>query len=102
MDNVFHENVSDDYIEYFLIDMLKSVELLNDALVCLTRETSDDSKRALDREISYLIEIINEESKMLNDLYDFRLITIAEQKIVEQIVKIRNSDHIKIYERVMR
>ena len=102
MDNVFHENVSDDYIEYFLLDLLKNIGMLNDILVCLSKETSEKSRAAIERERQKLIENINEETKMLDELYDFRLITIAEREIVNEIIEIRESEHIKNYERIVR
>ena len=102
MDNVFHENVSDDYIEYFLIDLLKNMELLNDILVCLSKDTSEQSRIGIERQRQKLIENINEETKMLDELYDFRLITMAEHEIVNKIANLRESDYIKSYERVIK
>jgi hypothetical protein len=101
MDNVFHENVKDDFIEYFLWDMLRNVELLDDALIALSKYTTEESMDALSKRIDSLIENINEETIMLDDLYDFRMITNTERDIINEIVKIRSSDRIKTYERVL-
>ncbi len=102
MDNLFHENVEDDFVEYFLFDLENNLKQLNELLTSLSRETSYESRMAIDNRLLYLIETINEETEMYEQLYNFRILTPAEAEIVRKIQKLRNTEYIKIYEKAVK
>lgn len=97
--DMFHENVNDDFVEYFLHDLLNNMTQFNDMLVVLTKETNDKSRNAVFKRIDNLKEIINEEVQMLKDLRDFRKLTYAEVEVVNKIADLRESTYIMEYEK---
>jgi hypothetical protein len=97
--DMFHENVNDDFVEYFLHDLLDSMIQFNDMLVVLTKETNDKSRNAVFKRIDNLKEIINEEVQMLKDLRVFRKLTYAEVEVVNKIADLRESTYIMEYEK---
>lgn len=102
MDNIFHENVSDDYVEYFLLDLEKNLKQLNELLAALSRETSYDSRMSIDTQLTNLVDAINEEIEMYTQLYDFRLLTSAEQEVVKRIRELRDTEYIEAYRKATR
>jgi len=97
--DMFHENVNDDFVEYFLHDLLNCMTQFNDMLVILTKETNDKSRNAVFKRIDNLKEIINEEVQMLKDLRAFRKLTYAEVEVVNKIADLRESTYIMEYEK---
>jgi len=97
--DMFHENVNDDFVEYFLHDLLNNMTQFNDMLVVLTKETNDKSRNAVFKRIDNLKEIINEEVQMLKDLRVFRKLTYAEVEVVNKIADLRESTYIMEYEK---
>lgn len=77
---MFHEDVENDYIEYFIMDLYKNVVDLADL---------EDQ----DREYNYTIEIIQEEIGMLDFLCRCRALTDAESEMIDlAIEKLKGSD----------
>lgn len=67
---MFHEDVNNDYIEYFITDLYKNVVNLTD----MENQT---------QEYDYTLEIIQEEIGMLDFLCRCRALTDAEDELVD-------------------
>ena len=100
MDNLFHTDINDDFVEYFITDLHCNMIRLNDLLVALGKETSERSGKRLLRDIDLLREVINEEIEMLSKLIDYRLLTEPETKLVKEINKLRKTERIKRFEKI--
>ena len=94
MNSLFHEDVDENFVEFFIIDLYKNYE----SLIELARHHTD-SLPALKREIedcvSTIFSILEEESEMLRRLVEFRTITLAEHKKLKEIIKMRKTDEIE-------
>jgi hypothetical protein len=99
MDNLFHSDVENDFVEYFLHDLLINMIQLNDLLVALTKETSEQSRQAIFKRLADIREIINEEIYMFNQLLNFRKLTTAEEKVADEAEMIRKSTYIVEFEK---
>lgn len=102
MDNLFHSDVDDDFVEYFLVDLLGNFIQLNDLLIALSKETSEKSRQAIFKRLSILREVINEEIFMFADLMKFRKLTPAEDKVAAEAENLRQSTYVLEFEKSIR
>lgn len=78
---MFHEDVKNDYIEYFIMDLYKNVmNLIN----------MDNQSL----EYKYTIEVIQEAVGMLDFLCRCRLLTDAEDEVIDMIIEELKEDNL--------
>lgn len=78
---MFHEDVNNDYIEYFITDLYKNVVNLTD----MKNQT---------QEYDYTLEIIQEEIGMLDFLCRCRALTDAENELVDMTMTELKQGHL--------
>lgn len=96
MKKSFHENVSDNFAEWFIGDLIKNLEMFIDMSRELdTGDLSKSGRRKLIKRLKNLKEVVNEEIDMLGQLQDERNLTSQERSLFKKIKKLRDSGHIK-------
>ena len=71
---MFHKDVNNDYIEYFIMDMYKNIMDLT-------------YMEGQGQTYNYTLEIIREEIEMLNSLCKYRTLTNAESEMVDSALE---------------
>ena len=91
---LFHKNVNENFVEFFLIDMCKNYE----SLIYLAGEHIDCSEvreREIEDYARTIFSIFDEEKEMLKQLMKFRTATHAEYKKLKEILRLKESDDVK-------
>lgn len=99
----FHENVGDNYAEWFITDLIKNLEMFIDMSQMLNGEDmSKSGRKKLVKRLKGLKAVINEEIDMLGALQDERTLSKAEKRLFNEVKKLRSSGHIKRLENLTR
>jgi len=99
----FHENVADDYAEWFLQDLVTNLETLIDMVKAVKDpKISYSARKKVTGRMQSLKDFINEEIEMIERLRVERALTPREVGLFKQIKKLRGSKNIKDLEALTR
>lgn len=95
----FHENVNDDYSEWFVGDLVENLLMFIDMIKALDEDDlSKSGRKKMVRRLKKLKAVINEEIDMIGELQDERDLTNVEKLLFAQIKILRGSNQIKTLE----